>query len=450
MTGCEDFLEPKSQDRIVPKNINDLKEFLLGEVIKDKDNDPNLYLAYMTDDVSDHFYYKKKRDKKADYWGYYTWQQEPEKTKDNTEKTDCAWDIYYHKIFICNVILDHIPNMDGSQEEKYIVSAETYFMRAHCYFMLVNLYGEPYQKSTASTALGVPINNEVGILNQRYKRESVETVYKKIENDLLESIRLFKNSRTYTSIARPSLNTAYLLMSRMFLYKKNFVNTEKYASKVIKNKKGSLANLNSYSSEVLMSKLNPEILFTYGIKDSYTFSRMYNCITYKPSNSLLNSFTEEDLRKSLFLNSASWGWKPKKFKSSKSNTYGKAYRVYEAYLNRAEANAELGELELALDDMKYLYSFRHSDTKNITAKTKDEVLALIKQDRRLEFCFEDFRWFDLRRYGMPEIQHRYITPDGELNFVLEEKSKAYTLPIPRKIRELNLVIERINRPQQKQ
>jgi len=267
MTGCEDFLEPKSQDKIVPQDISDLKEFLLGEVIKDKENDPNLYLAYMTDDISDHFYYKKKRDKKADYWGYYTWQQEPELTKDNREKTDNAWDIYYHKIFICNVILDHIPNMHGSQEEKDVITAETYFMRAHCYFMLINLYGEPYNKNSASTALGVPINNETGIINQRYQRESVETVYKKIENDLTESIKLFKNSKTYTSIARPSLNSAYLLMSRMCLCKKEYVNTEKYASLVIKNKKGSISDLNTYSEEYFMSKSNPGIIFTYGIKD---------------------------------------------------------------------------------------------------------------------------------------------------------------------------------------
>lgn len=33
LTGCDNFLEPKSQDKIIPKTIKDLKEFLLGEVI---------------------------------------------------------------------------------------------------------------------------------------------------------------------------------------------------------------------------------------------------------------------------------------------------------------------------------------------------------------------------------------------------------------------------------
>lgn len=447
--GCEDFLEPQSKDKIVPKDINDLKEFLLGEVIKNKQKDPTLYLAYMTDDISDHFYYKKKKDKKADYWGYYTWQQEPETTKDNTEKTDYAWDIYYHKIFICNVILDHIPDMTGTQMEKDIIAAETYFMRAHCYFMLVNLYGEPYDKTTASTALGVPINNETGIVNARYMRSSVETVYQQIEDDLVESIKLFKDSRSYTSVARPSLKTAYLLMSRMFLFKKDYVNTEKYAGLAIRNSENSIVDLKKYGGEFFMSKSNPEILFTYGLRGSYSISRMFNAITYRVSNDILNEYSDSDLRKSIFFYGASWGWKPKKYKDGRCNTYGKAYRLYEAYLNRAEANAELDKTDLALNDLKFLYSYRHDDEENISASTKDEIISLIRKERRLEFCFEDFRWFDLRRYGMPELEHSYITPDGELSYTLEAKSKAYTLPIPKKVRDLNLEIERINRPQQK-
>ena len=447
LSGCEDFLEPKSQDKIIPKTIVDLKEFLLGEVIKDKE-DYQIYLSFMTDDISDDFYKSKRKDKKANFWGYYSWQQEPEITKDNREKTDEAWDNYYHKIFICNVILDQIPEMEGTQEEKDLLAGETYFMRAHCYFALVNLYGEPYDKTTASKALGVPINNEIGIINNRYKRESVETVYNKIKDDLTESIKLFKNSSPFTSIARPGLNTAYLLISRMYLFQKDYINTVKFASLVIDDKKDCIENLNSYSENYFMAKSNSEILFTYGMREDYDFNRSWNSIFYTASNDLLNSFSYSDLRKALFLKDESFGWKPIKFVEGMTNTYGKAYRVYEAYINRAEANAELGKTELALNDMRYLYNFRHNDSENITAKTKQEVIDLIRKDRRLEFCFEDFRWFDLRRYGMPEINHRYITPDGDLTYVLKAKSKAYTLPIPRKIRELNLSIERINRPQQ--
>jgi len=234
----------------------------------------------------------------------------------------------------------------------------------------------------------------------------------------------------------------------MYLFKKEHVNTEKYASLVIKNKKGSIADLNTYSEEYFMSKSNPGIIFTYGINDSYDISRIFYSITYRVSNNLLNCFNDNDLRKALFLNDETWAWKSRKFNGCKCNTYGKAYRVYEAYLNRAEANAQLDKVELALNDLRFLYSFRHNNDKNITANTKNQVLDSIRKDRRLEFCFEDFRWFDLRRYGMPKLEHRYITPEGDLNFVLEEKSKAYTLPIPKKIRELNLIIERISRPQQ--
>ena len=232
-SSCDDFLEPKSQDKIIPKNITDLKEFLLGEVIKSK-SDAELYLAYMTDDVGDHIYIASKRDKKKEKWGYYAWQQEPELTKDNKEYTDNAWDLYYHKIFICNVILDEIPNMDGTKYDKNRLIAETKFMRAHSYFRLVNLYGEPYDKSTANTALGVPINDEVSIENKRYERASVAEVYKKIEEDLFSAEKIFTQLRESTfSKARPNILATYLLLSRMYLYKKEYINAEKYASLTI-------------------------------------------------------------------------------------------------------------------------------------------------------------------------------------------------------------------------
>lgn len=49
--GCNDFLEPKSQDKVVPKTVSQLRELLLGEIIQNK-KDYTEYLSVMTDDFA--------------------------------------------------------------------------------------------------------------------------------------------------------------------------------------------------------------------------------------------------------------------------------------------------------------------------------------------------------------------------------------------------------------
>lgn len=37
----------------------------------------------------------------------------------------------------------------------------------------------------------------------------------------------------------------------------------------------------------------------------------------------------------------------------------------------------------------------------------DALITQIREERRKELCYEGQRWFDLRRYGMPSIQHKW-------------------------------------------
>lgn len=68
----------------------------------------------------------------------------------------------------------------------------------------------------------------------------------------------------------------------------------------------------------------------------------------------------------------------------------------------------------------------------------------------MELAFEGFRWFDLRRWGCPRIEHLYTdinNPTSGQTYVLEEGSISYTLPIPKSELDKNLVIENIIRPE---
>ena len=61
----------------------------------------------------------------------------------------------------------------------------------------------------------------------------------------------------------------------------------------------------------------------------------------------------------------------------------------------------------------------------------NELLQLLRDERRRELCFEGFRFFDLKRYGMPRIEHTLIGESGAaVRYVLEERDPAYCLPLP--------------------
>ena len=106
-------------------------------------------------------------------------------------------------------------------------------------------------------------------------------------------------------------------------------------------------------------------------------------------------------------------------------------RISEAYLNRAEAYAQLEKLTEGLSDLNELRRHRILDYQDISLQDSKRLLEEVRLERRLEFCFDWHRWFDLRRYGMPSISHDYKSKAGMpwVRYTLREKDPLYTLPI---------------------
>ena len=445
--GCNDFLEPKSQDKVVPKTVSQLRELLLGEIIQNK-KDYTEYLSVMTDDFADQD--GNQYEYRNQLWGYYTWQREPEEGRDLATRNDEAWSELYHAIFTCNIIIDKTPSMHGTDEEKNQLLAETYFMRAQAYFELINLYGEPYESAEqAEKALGVPINEEITIMDNIYSRETLAKVYAKIESDLHESIARFKNTEWTKNVVHPSLDVAYLFASRLHLYKKEYQSAKNYADSVINNERYQLydlhtAGLTSYS--YFINRNNPEIMFCYGMASFdfiYNYSSTY--ATYLVSDKIISLFSNDDLRKTTFWDKNK---KPHKFSSTNSQSYGNTYRLSEAYLNRAEALVFLDKWESAITDINTIREKRIKNDYEITATNREDALNKVWEERRRELCFEKHRWFDLRRQGMPELRHIFTNGGSRKEYILPAGSKSYTLPIPKKIREQNKIIVNIERPEQ--
>ncbi len=460
-------MEEQSQDLLIPKTVKDYKEFIFGEGFNNSE-EIHPYLDIMSDDVDEFIGTGRySNDTREDFWAYYTWQPTPEVGLNNEFTIDNAWGAYYHKILISNLIINDLPTITGSEREKNSVRAEAYFLRAWSYFMLANIYGKPYVKGSASSDFCVPINTEIGAEDKSLVRATVEVVYQQIVDDLLLAISNFKDADGEVSVFRPNLATAYLLLSRVYLFMQDYDKTVEYATLAIDNTDAKLINLNTLplsagsgsASLNLLSRRNPEIMYSYGnfaLKSNTWASDYRYTAALQPSAELISLYvTNEDLRAKQYYTyrEAQSGtykiYTPMKWHKNSQSLYAKAFRLSEAYINRAEAYAQLNKLPEAQGDLNKIRENRFKDGYNftITLNSKDIAIKEIADERRREFAFEELRWFDLRRYGMPRISRRYSSDDVSYeSFELKEGSLSYILPLPRDERNKNLAIKDVDRP----
>ena len=470
--SCSNFLEEKSQDEIKPQNVKDYKELIAGEIYSKTNLETNLhtYLDIMTDDCEE--FAKKARmgsDTRTEGNGYFTWQKVPEIPLEGSLKNDIAWDSYYHQILVCNMILHDVDKMIGSDKEKQVVKAEALMSRAYAYYMLVNLYGEPYDPDTADKAMGVPKNDLIGAQNKQFKRESVQTIYELIISDATQAIEYFQQSNNET-IFRWNLDAAKVFIARVYAYMQIWDKTISYASDVIDNHP-ILWNLNDKNSEgpessdlYYFNRRNPEILFSFG--NSYI---RYFAVgakgAYPASTSLTSLYKSGDLRcgpskaayirklGSTFMGGGKRNCPYKSYDSNTTNVHGFAIRNTEAYLLRAEALSHTPNFADAMKDIEKIRINRFEPSKYevLPLGTQEETIQLVRNERRMEMCFEQLRWFDLRRWDRPRIVHTYTkdlaSPDAKQYFVLEENDPAYTLPVPTLVYEKDTDVINVDRPE---
>lgn len=123
---------------------------------------------------------------------------------------------------------------------------------------------------------------------------------------------------------------------------------------------------------------------------------------------------------------------------------GSSWRSAEAYLNRAEAYIQLyktkgdaGAAAQALISLNTLRAKRidRNSFVNWEIHPADTLLQMCRTERRRELFHEcGHRWFDLRRYGMPAIEHIYMPdPNTTQIYKLSAKDPQYVIPIPNEV-----------------
>lgn len=329
----------------------------------------------------------------------------------NSNTGNDFWKNIYPIIFITNSAIEGLSNSKSlTPSVRQHLLGEAKFMRAFCYFYLVNLYGD--------VPLAISSDYQA---NKNLGRSSKSEVYQQVISDLLEAQQLLSDNylspdivTTTSERVRPNRSAATALLSRAYLYTGDFANAESQATVLISN--SSLYMLTDISN--VFKKNNPEaiwqlqpVISVLNTWDAYLFvlpTNGPNTSNYPVylSSSIINSFDSSDLRKSNWVGSVTPSspgnvtyFYPYKYKAgvgSPLTEYTMILRLAEQYLIRAEARAQLGNLTGAQEDINAIRS--RAGLINTTAGDKDSLLTEIMNERKLELFTEwGHRWLDLKR-----------------------------------------------------
>lgn len=376
------------------------------------------------------------------------------------------WNYAYNGINRCNNLIRSLDNSsiewktDGYKDRCY---GEAYFLRAYYYFELVRNFGDvPLVLEVISSQDAVSV-----------KRTSVESVYAQIESDLKTSIDAFQKSQNVEENGRANYGAALSLLGRVYITLKKYNETIDVLQKVIDMNRYSL--LEEYKD--LFNPANKDYKETiFSIQYSENNSDLANqfCFRFAP----WTSGGEITQRPNIKINGSRYGWNmptadllsafeegDKRKEASIGEWYGLDWdgvertiqycckykppvsapdercsdnlpilRYSDILLMMAESLNAIGKTNEALPYVQMVRSRAGLGMPNNLSK--ETLSDLIAKERQVEFCFENQRWYDLKRTGKAievmnahGIREKSLKPYLDDNTYLVEEYKLLA-PIP--------------------
>ncbi|MFC5411743.1 RagB/SusD family nutrient uptake outer membrane protein [Larkinella bovis] len=336
------------------------------------------------------------------------------------------WNSSYNGITRCNKLLAEIDRegVSWSKESfKKRCAGEAQFLRALYYFNLVRQFG------------GVPLvlkpiesREAVGI-----KRSTEEQVYESIITDLKAAVENFNGATDVKENGRANEGAALALLGKVYLTQKKYAEAAASLKTVIESGKYSLlpnyADLFNPSSkdfkETIFAVQYSENSAALSNRFIFWFAPWTSAgaITGRPSISLvgggwnqptddlINAFETGDKRKDVsirFWTGADWDGVVRpipycaKYKAPVSSPVDRSgdnlpvLRYSDVLLMYAEALNQQGNTAEAIPYVQQVRN-RAGLTQSLAGTSKTALETLIAKERQVEFCFENQRWYDLKR-----------------------------------------------------
>lgn len=311
-----------------------------------------------------------------------------------------TWTSAYKLIYETNSVIEGISNsttLTASVKDQLL--GEALFVRAFVHFNLTNMFGE------------VPL-----IITTDYRRNtsaskaSIDELYTQIVDDLLRAQSLMAEVYPSADRVRPNKFTATALLSRVYLYRKDWQNAEIQASSIINNPmyrlETDLNNVFLSNSKEAIWQLRP-FETDKNTLEGYTFILEDGPSDYALRKDLINSFDNNDARLINWIGQFDTGadtlYFPYKYKVKYTGAfieYSMVFRLAEQYLIRAEARTYEENLSEAITDLDIIRSRSGLPLINDIdpSISKSALINRIEEERRHELFTEwGHRWFDLKR-----------------------------------------------------
>lgn len=338
------------------------------------------------------------------------------------------WNISYQGITRTNKLLTELEKSTIQWSSPALLNrtiGEALFLRALYYFNLVRQFGGvPLVLAPVSSKDAVEI-----------KRATETVIYDQITKDLTEAIVKLEQAREVEVNGRVSESAALALLGKVYLTLKNNEKAAEAFKKVIdKNKYVLLANyadlfnpVNKDYRETIFSvqysestaELAHRLIFWHapitsaGAITLRPSININNAGSIRPTQDLVKAFEVGDKRKVASI--GTWrgeDWdgvirdipyciKYKPPVSAPNDRTGDnipLIRYSDVLLSYAEALNELGQTGQALPYLQLVRN-RAGLTEPISVSGQSAVRLLLEKERQVEFCFENQRWYDLKRSG---------------------------------------------------
>ncbi len=368
------------------------------------------------------------------------------------------WTNAYEQIRKLNLLAQNFDKIEGSEKDIAKIKAETHFLRAYAYSLLLRTFG------------GVPLITKPQELTEDLlvPRNTKEEVLKFIVSEYDAAAKLFKTVDA-TASTRGSWDAAMALKGRVLLYNYKYKESAKASKEVLDKTSRKLA---SDYQKIFLDDSSSEVIFDTQFKDPDRthWANLFNTPKSSggvvsgwggtgPTQNLVDEYEMKDTGKvpaeagsgydfnapyegrdprfyaSILYDGSEWkgitihhrpggtegiatsgdytrtGYSLKKFMQEDRNhnnpsTQHWVYiRLAEVYLNYAEAliesNTNLGAAVAAINTVR-----QRSQMPPIAMGSQEDLRKKVRHERRIELAFEEHRFWDIRRWkiaGSPEV-----------------------------------------------
>lgn len=308
------------------------------------------------------------------------------------------WTEAYQLIYHANAVLEGVQQSDKlSTSLRQQITGEINFIRAFCYFYLVNLWGD------------VPLITTTDYqFNSAASRVAKKDVYAFIVQSLESALTQLPESYPSAERVRPNRWSAQALLARVYLYQGLWQQAETIATSLINA--SPLYSLETDPGAVFLKNSKETIWQLMPVQPGYNTSEASAFIfSGTPPVTALNphlisAFDSADKRKAKWTGfnnvAGNLYYYPFRYKAVATTSITEYYvvlRLAEQYLIRSESRIQQNKVPEGVADLNIIRQ-RAGLVAMPTSLSKEEALKLLLRERKLELFAEwGHRWFDLKR-----------------------------------------------------